>query len=77
MGFFQWAVLGIGIAIIILLSVIVYYLKQIVPHLYAPHNNRLSQLELIRESITGCYSILKDINDDRAREHLKREGLIK
>lgn len=60
MGFFQWAILGIGIAVIVLLSVIASYVKQ-----------SLFYLELIRESSAGCYSILKDINDDRAREYLK------
>ena len=64
MGFFRWAVLVIGIAIVVLLSVIAYYLKQ---NLYAP--NGLSQLGLIRQDISGCYDILRDISEERAREY--------
>jgi len=63
MGFFQWAILGIGIAVIVLLYVIADYVKQ-----------SLSYLELIRENTAGCYGILKDINDERARKHLNERN---
>jgi len=54
MGFFRWAVLVIGIAIIVLLSVIAYY---------------LSQLRPIRQDISGCYDILRNISEEREEEH--------
>lgn len=65
MGFFQWAILGIGIAVIILLYMIAEYVKQ-----------SLSYLDLIRESTASCYSILRNFADDRAREHLQKQGLL-
>ena len=63
MGFFQWAILGIGIAVIVLLYVIVDYVKQ-----------SLSYLELIRGNTAGCYHILKDINDEGARKYLNERN---
>jgi hypothetical protein len=53
MGFFQWALLGIGIIIIILLSVIAFYVEEIL-------NIIISHLDVYR-------NILIDIRDDTER----------
>jgi hypothetical protein len=68
MGFFQCAILGIGIAVIVLLSVIAYYVSYYV-------KQSLSYLEQIRERTGNCYSILAMNSEMRASEKIRERSL--